>query len=139
VHVLIYGDSPLGFKAIIDKKHRGLLYYAETSDKLEPGDQFTGYIKKVHANGNIDLRRDPAGRQRAETFSEVIMEKLLGAGGSIPFNDKSSPESIRETFDMSKKAFKQALAKLYKNRQILITEAGIEAVDSSDPASDKSA
>ena len=139
VHVLIYGDSPLGFKAIIDKKHRGLLYYAETSDKLEPGDQFTGYIKKVHANGNIDLRRDPAGRQRAETFSEVIMEKLVGAGGSIPFNDKSSPESIRETFDMSKKAFKQALAKLYKNRQILITEGGIEAVDSSDPASDKSA
>jgi predicted RNA-binding protein (virulence factor B family) len=40
---------------------------------------------------------------------------------------------------MSKKAFKQALAKLYKKRQILITEAGIEAVDSSDPASDKSA
>ena len=129
VHVLIYGESPLGFKAIIDKKHRGLLYYAETGDKLEPGDQFTGYIKKVHANGNIDLRRDPAGRQRADTFSEVIMEKLEQAGGSMAFNDKSSPESIRETFDMSKKAFKQALAKLYKARRILITENGIEQVE----------
>jgi predicted RNA-binding protein (virulence factor B family) len=130
VHVLIYGESPLGFKAIIDKKHRGLLYYAETGDKLEPGDQFTGYIKKVHANGNIDLRRDPAGRQRADTFSEVIMKKLEHAGGSMAFNDKSSPESIRETFDMSKKAFKQALAKLYKARRILITENGIEQVES---------
>jgi predicted RNA-binding protein (virulence factor B family) len=132
VHVLIYGESPLGFKAIIDKKYRGLLYYAETSDKLEPGDQFTGYIKKVHANGNIDLRRDPAGRQRADTFSEVIIDKLEKSGGSLAFNDKSSPESIRETFDMSKKAFKQALAKLYKARRILITEPGIEQVEKPD-------
>ena len=139
VHVLIYGDSPLGYKAIIDKKHRGLLYHAETSDQLEPGDQFTGYIKKVHANGNIDLRRDPAGRRRAETFSEVILEQLEKAGGSMAFNDKSSPESIRATFDMSKKAFKQALAKLYKNRRILITDAGIETVDSDRQTADKPA
>ncbi|KRP37173.1 MAG: hypothetical protein ABS34_04040 [Opitutaceae bacterium BACL24 MAG-120322-bin51] len=132
VHVLIYGESPLGFKAIIDKKHRGLLYYAETGDKLEAGDQFTGYIKKVHANGNIDLRRDPAGRQRADTFSEVIMEKLVEAGGIMPFNDKSSPEAIRDTFNMSKKGFKQSLAKLYKARRILITETGIEQVESAE-------
>lgn len=136
VQVLIYGESPLGFKAIIDKKYRGLLYYAETSDHLEPGDQFTGYIKQVNANGNIDLRRDPAGRQRAGTFAEVIMQKLDAANGSMPFNDKSSPESIRDSFDMSKKAFKQALAKLYKERQILITETGIEKVDS--PATENS-
>ena len=128
VHVLIYGDSPLGYKAIVDKKHRALLYHAETSDKLEAGDQFTGYIKKVHDNGKIDLRRDPSGRQRADTFSEVIMEKLEKADGFMPFNDKSSPESIRETFNMSKKAFKQALAKLYKARRILITEPGIELI-----------
>jgi len=118
VHVLIYGESPLGFKAIIDKQHRGLLYYAETSDKLEPGDQFTGYIKKVHANGNIDLRRDPAGRQRAQTFSAVIMEKLVAADGYLPFNEKSTSESIRETFGMSKKAFKQAWALLIKAGEV---------------------
>lgn len=132
VHVLIYGESPLGFKAIVDKKYRGLLYYAETSDKLEPGDQFTGYIKKVHANGNIDLRRDPSGRGRADSLSEVILEQLKQAGGSMPFNDKSSPESIRETFNMSKKAFKQACGVLYKKRLILITEAGIETVEISE-------
>ena len=130
VHVLIYGDSPLGYKAIVDKTHRGLLYHAETSDKLEQGDQFTGYIKQVHANGNIDLRRDPSGHKRAESFSEVIMEKLEQAGGSMPFNDKSTPDSIRETFNMSKKAFKQAIGVLYKQRTILITEAGIEKVNS---------
>lgn len=125
VHVLIYGDSPLGYKAIVDKRYRALLYYEETSDNLEAGDQFTGYIKKVHNDGKIDLRRDPSGRGRVDGISAKILEKLEATGGQMPFNDKSSPEDIRATFDTSKKAFKQALSRLYKERRILITEEGI--------------
>ncbi len=125
VHVLIYGDSPLGYKAIVDRKHRGLLYHEETSDRLEPGDQFTGYIKKVHGNGKIDLRRDPSGYKRVETVAESILRQLDEAGGELPFNDKSAPEDIRKTFNTSKKAFKQALGALYKQRQIEFTETGI--------------
>lgn len=128
VDVLIYGDSPLGFKAIVDKKHRGLLYHSETNDQLEEGDRFTGYVKKVRSGGKIDLRRDPAGYKRVEPLAEQIHTKLEDAGGQLPFNDKSTPESIRETFDCSKKAFKQAIGALYKQRVILITEDGIELV-----------
>jgi predicted RNA-binding protein (virulence factor B family) len=128
VHVLIYGDSPLGYKAIIDKRYRGLLYYEETSDQLEPGDQFTGYIKKVHNDGKIDLRRDPSGYGRVEGVSQVILDRLEAAGGSLPFNDKSSPEDIRATFDTSKKAFKQGLGKLYKQRRIQFTDTGVELI-----------
>jgi len=131
VKVLIYGDSPLGFKAIIDKRYRGLLYYQETSDKLEAGDQFTGYIKKVHNDGKIDLRRDPSGYGRVDGVSQIILDKLEAAGGALPFNDKSAPEDIRATFDTSKKAFKQGLGRLYKKRLILITETGIELVKES--------
>jgi predicted RNA-binding protein (virulence factor B family) len=132
VQVLIYGESPLGYKAIVDKVHRGLLYYAETSDTLEPGDQFTGYIKKVHANGNIDLRRDPSGYSRVQSLTEQIMSELQAGGGTLPFNDKSTPESIRERFNTSKKAFKLGIGALYKQRKIRITEAGIESVQLAD-------
>ncbi|MGJ8639723.1 MAG: CvfB family protein [Opitutaceae bacterium] len=120
VQVLIYGDSPLGYKAIVDKKHRALLYHEETSDKLDAGDQFTGYIKQVHSNGKIDIRRDQSGRKRVESLSEVILEKLEEAGGSLPFNDKSEPEAIRAAFDTSKKAFKQTVIALRKEG--LLTE-----------------
>ncbi|WP_269523796.1 CvfB family protein [Coraliomargarita parva] len=129
VEVLIYGDSPLGYKAIVDKKFRGLLYHSETSDTLEEGDQFTGYVKRVRSGGKIDLRRDPAGYKRVGSLAEQIQEQLEEAGGRLPFNDKSSPESIRETFNCSKKAFKQAIGALYKQRVILITEDGIELVE----------
>ncbi len=125
VQVLIYGDSPLGYKAIIDKRYRGLLYHEETSDKLEEGDQFTGYIKKVHSSGKIDLRRDPAGYERVGTLVEQILSKLQNAGGTLLFHDKSSPESIRQEFNTSKKAFKQALGALYKQRQIEFSDTGI--------------
>ena len=126
VQVLIYGDSPLGFKAIINKRYRGLLYYGETSDRLKPGDQFTGYIKKVHNDGKIDLRRDPSGYMRVAAVSQLILKKLETAGGTLPFNDKSSPLEIREVFNTSKKAFKQALGKLYKKKLINFTDTGIE-------------
>lgn len=128
VHVLIYGDSPLGYKAIIDKRYRGLLYHEETSDVLEPGDQFTGYIKKVHNDGKIDLRRDPSGYDRVESIAEQILRQLDEAGGKLPFNDKSAPELIRETFNTSKKAFKQATGALYKKRLIEFTKFGIKRV-----------
>lgn len=129
VDVMIYGDSPLGYKAIVDKKHRGLLYHSETNDKLEEGDRFTGYVRKVRSGGKIDLRRDPAGYKRVEPLAEQIHARLEDAGGRLPFNDKSSPESIRETFNCSKKAFKQAIGALYKQRLIRITESGIERVE----------
>ncbi len=125
VDVLIYGDSPLGYKAIVDRKHRGLLYHSETADRLEEGDRFTGYVKKVRSGGKIDLRRDPSGYKRVEPLAEKIHTLLEDAGGQLPYNDKSAPEAIRETFDCSKKAFKQAIGALYKERIIRITEEGI--------------
>ena len=99
-------------------------------------DRFIGYIKKVHNDGKIDLRRDPSGYGRVTGVSQIILEKLEAAGGKMPFNDKSSPEDIRATFDTSKKAFKQGLGKLYKERRIHFTEKGVELthqVDVSNP------
>lgn len=128
VDVLVYAESPLGYKAIVDRKHRGLLFYSETSDKLEPGDQFTGYVRKVRAGGKIDLRRDPSGYDRVGPLTEQILKAITDAGGSLPFNDRSSPESIRDTFDCSKKAFKQALGSLYKQRAIEFDGDGIRLV-----------
>lgn len=132
VDVLVYDHSPLGYKCIVDRQHRGLLFYEETSDRLEPGDQFTGYIKKVRSGGKIDLRRDPAGYARVGDVSERILEQLKNSGGALPFNDKSSPDDIRDAFDISKKAFKQALGALYKQRRIEFTDTGIRSTEADD-------
>ena len=128
VDVIIFSETRLGYNAIVNKTHRGLISRQDTSEELEYGDQFTCYIKKVQYNGNIDLSMELTGHDRANTYAEEIMEKIEKAGGSMPFHDKSPPESIRQTFDMSKKAFKQAIGVLYKQRRIVITKTGIEKV-----------
>jgi len=126
VEVLIYGKSPLGFKAVVDRRHSGLLFRGETSGELSYGDQFTGYIKKVHSDGKIDVLRDPAGYSKTvRPLADEILEKLKSENGHLPINDKSPPETIRSTFRCSKQAFKKAIGTLYRARKIKISDGGI--------------
>ena len=124
--VIIFGKTPLGYKAVVDKRFSGLLFHGETSTRLRYGDQFTGYIKKVHEDGKIDVLRDPSGYKRVEPIAQQILDRLEASGGKLPFNDKSSPQAIRDEFNISKQAFKQALGTLYKQRRIVISKTGIE-------------
>ncbi len=125
VHALVYAQSPLGFKAIVNQRYSGLLYRSETPHVLHPGDAIQAYVKGITDDGRIDLRRDPAGYQRVESITDTILQKLQASSGSLPFNDKSSPADIRAAFNCSKKAFKQALGQLYKQRKITLTPTGI--------------
>ncbi len=126
VPVLVYGHSPMGYKAIVGRKYSGLIFHGETSDRLKTGDQFTGYIKQVHEDGKIDVLRDPFGYKRVDPLAEQILGKLEAAGGRLPYSDKSPPEVIRAEFNCSKQAFKQAIGALYKSRRIRLGKCGIE-------------
>ena len=65
--------------------------------------------------------------------AEDIFDTLVDAGGRLPFSDKSPPEQIREKFGISKKAFKQAIGSLYKQRRIEIKDDGIELTKTEKP------
>jgi predicted RNA-binding protein (virulence factor B family) len=47
-------------------------------------------------------------------------------GGKASLNDNSSPEEIKEIFNISKKAFKRAAGRLLKEGAIEITDNGIK-------------
>ena len=130
VSLLVIEETPIGFRAILENAHTGLLYKSELSGPLEHGQSFPGFIKKLREDGKIDLQRDASGYRRTLPLAEDIYDRLLEASGYLPFNDKSSPESIRETFSASKKAFKQALGMLYRQRRIEFKGDGIAAAQS---------
>jgi len=52
------------------------------------------------------------------------LDYLNTHGGSMPFNDKSSPEKIYEKFKVSKNHFKQSLGGLMKKNLIEQDENG---------------
>lgn len=125
VSLVIAEETDLGFKAVINHTHWGLLYRTELSGDLVPGDEIDGYIRSVRDDGKIDLRLDPAGYQRVAPLAQQILTALEAAGGTLPFNDKSTPEAIRDRFATSKKAFKQALGTLLRKGRIHFVETGI--------------
>jgi predicted RNA-binding protein (virulence factor B family) len=125
VKLLIEAETPLGFRAIVNHTHHGLLYHSDLSRPLIIGQALDGFIRTVREDGKIDLSLEPAGYRRIAPLTEQIMEKLRASGGRLPFHDKSTPEEIRAAFGTSKKAFKQAVGALYRDRRIRVEPDGL--------------
>ena len=132
VNLLVTGPTPLGFSAIVENAHRGLLYHDRLTAPLTPGQKIKGYVRAIRPNGQIDLSLDPGGYQRVAPLSLQIVQALEKHGGRLDFDDDTPPETIRATFGVSKKAFKQALGQLYKHRRIRFLRPGIELLDNTD-------
>jgi len=129
VPLLIAGETPLGYKAIVDNAHLGLVYKSDLGSPLAVGQALEGYVRLVRPDGKIDLSLDPAGYKRISSVTEQIIEALQKApGGRLPFGDHSTPEEIRSQFGTSKKAFKQAIGALYKQRRVKLVEGGMELI-----------
>jgi hypothetical protein len=131
VDLLIIGRTPLGYNAIIENTHRGLLYHDNLAAPLASGQKVKGFVRTVRPNGKIDLSLDASGYKRVAPLRDQIIQALEANSGHLAFDDDSSPDAIRQKFGVSKKAFKQALGKLYKERRIRFQNPGIELLDNS--------
>jgi predicted RNA-binding protein (virulence factor B family) len=125
VELLVTGGTTLGYNAIIADAHMGLLYHNDLPGPLKVGQKIDGYIRSVRPDGKIDLTINPAGYEKVAPLKEQVLEALAAKGGSLPLNDASTPEEIRNAFGVSKKAFKQAIGALYRERKIVIEDSGI--------------
>jgi uncharacterized protein len=134
VNLLVTGETPMGYNAIVENKHMGLLYHSDLSSPLGTGQRIDGFVRAVRPDGKIDLALDQAGHQRIDPNADRVFATITAAGGRMPFHDGSSPEEIRVAFGMSKKAFKQAIGSLFKERRIVITAHGIRTASAAKPA-----
>jgi len=132
VHLLITGETPLGYSAIVENAHRGLLYRDQMATPLAVGQKLKGFVRTIRPGGKIDLSLDASGYKRVASLQQQIVQALERNGGRLAFDDDSLPEAIREAFGVSKKAFKQALGALYKTRRIRFAKPGIELLDNSE-------
>jgi len=129
VDLIASHPSPYGWNMIVNQKHLGLVYEDEIFQKISPGDQIKGFIKKVRPDGKIDLTLQKHGYRAIEPNAQQILEELESNGGFIDLNDKSDPQDIKEVFQLSKKSFKKAIGSLYKAKKIVIESDGIRLVE----------
>ena len=128
VDVEIYAFTDLGVKVAINDEYTGLVYGNQIYDNYRKGQKLKAYIKLVREDGKIDVSMQPKPDSHIFSTTDKILEHLKAAGGKSGLNDKSSPEDIKNEFQISKKVFKQAIGRLYKQHKIKITDKGIELV-----------
>ena len=84
---------------------------------------------EVRKDEKIDVSLTPLGYQKVEGIAKTILDSLKAQGGYAAVHDKSEPELIYSLFRCSKKAFKQAIGALYKQKIINIEPEGIRLID----------
>jgi len=128
VKLLIYKETPLGYKAIINNENVGLLYRTELNKTVQIGEYHKGFVKKIREDRKIDLVLDIQGVEIIESSAKALYQKIQSENGFVPFHDKSDPQEIRDYFGMSKKTFKKAAGSLYKQHLIEIKEDGLHLI-----------
>jgi len=125
VTLLISARTRIGFIAIINGSHWGVLYKNEVFQPLTIGQEIDGFIRKVRSDKKIDLCLQKTGYKIVDAQSRKIMDKLRQEGGFLAVTDNSQPKVIADLFGFSKKTYKKAIGNLYKKRQIVLEKTGI--------------
>jgi predicted RNA-binding protein (virulence factor B family) len=126
VDLLITHHTALGANAIIDNEYEGLIYANQIFKRLHIGDRLKGFVKEIRAGGKVDLTTKKQGVEAIQDDAQVVLDYLKTHEGLAAIGDFSEPYVIYRELGMSKKAFKKALGKLYKNKLVLITDEGIQ-------------
>jgi predicted RNA-binding protein (virulence factor B family) len=128
VKLLICAKTDLGYKAIINGTHWGVIFHNEVFTPLARGCEIEGFIKQVREDGKIDLCLQKPGYEKVTELTDVILRYIKDQGGFMPITDKNSPEEIYDLFGVSKKTYKKAIGALYKKRLIMIEKGGTRLV-----------
>lgn len=127
VDLLVVSPTDLGFKAIINNSHWGLIHRNEAFKFLRKGTRDRGYIREIRPDGKISLSLQPLGAEARDALQQRILEALAEQGGRLALSDRSPPEAIAEAFGVSKGNFKKALGALLKRGLIVIHSEHVEA------------
>ncbi|HSQ42883.1 MAG TPA: S1-like domain-containing RNA-binding protein [Fibrobacteraceae bacterium] len=127
--VKFYERHEHGILAVVDGRWSGLLFEEDIPRGLGIGSVGKGWIKTISPEGRIRLSMTSVGYKAVMEEAQVVLDRLVDAGGFLPFHDQSDPDEIRRVFGLSKKAFKKIIGGLFKAGQIHIGEDGIRLVE----------
>lgn len=114
VDILIASESPIGYRAIIDSRHWGMLYKNQIFKPVKIGDRMEGYVRRITDDNRIDLTLRQEGYDGVANSADDLLTLIKDNGGMISIGDNSSPEKVHALTQMSKKVFKRAVGILLK-------------------------
>ncbi len=125
VKLLITQHTDIGYKAVVNDTYWGLLHNDDIRKAIRTGQRVEGYIKRLRDDHKLDLMLEPVGHAKADPLAKKILQKMEDNHGLLGLSDHSPAELIELQFGVSKRTFKMAIGKLYKERKIVIEDSGI--------------
>lgn len=129
VELVVFAKTDLGYKAVINHTHSGLIFASDVFQPLKPGEALKGYIADVRPDGKIDLSLQAAGRARVDDLEDRIIRELEARGGFWAIGDHSPAAEINDELGVSKRTFKQATGALFRKKRLLIEDKGLRLVE----------
>lgn len=114
----------------------GLILSNEVMPNMAVGQQVTGRVVKVREDGKLNITVSKRIDFQMDEDSEAILEKLVSNDGYLPYHDKTDADTIRRVFNISKKAFKRSIGKLYKEGKIELKDEGIHLINQEEKLND---
>ncbi len=125
VKALITERTDIGYRAVVDNLHHGMIYLNENYTAVRIGETRNAYVVRVRDDDRIDLSLQPTGYAKVEGAKDTIIRRLRENGGRMAVGDKTDAETILMAFGCSKKTFKMTIGTLYREGVISIEPDGI--------------
>jgi len=91
----------------------------EIKNRPRVGEIVTARVTYVRQDGRLNASLREVKEKALITDSERILELLASRNGKMPYSDETSPEVIRDKFQISKAAFKRALGHLMREGRVV--------------------
>ncbi|QDX92586.1 DNA-binding protein [Brevibacillus laterosporus] len=113
VEGIVYRVFMEGVFVFTDDKHILFIHQDEMTETLRMGQRVRARISFVRDDGRLNGSMLERKEVRYGIDAEVLLS-VLKERGAMPYTDKSTPEEIKDRFQMSKASFKRAMGKLIK-------------------------
>lgn len=102
----------------VDNQYSGLIPQKELYGKVELGKDVSARVIQVREDGKLTLSIREKAYLQIDQDARELLSIIDSYHGVLPFNDKVSPEMIRQGTGMSKNEFKRAVGRLLKEGKI---------------------
>lgn len=121
-------SSNFGVFIAVDDKYSALLPKKEVFETYRINQPVHARVTQVLEDGKLSLSVKKKIPEQMNEDASFILSCLENSQGFLPFNDKSTPDDIKQHFHMSKNAFKRAIGHLLKEKLITIEKDGIHII-----------
>ncbi len=128
VDILICDETDLGYKVIVNQKYWGMIYKNQIFSDIDTGKRINAWVKQIREDGKIDVTLQQPGFKEVLSAEDKILKLLEQQNGYSDLNDDSKPDEIYTELQISKKVFKKAIGKLFREKKIMISENGIQLI-----------